>query len=178
MISIGTPSAPVTFDQPLEMLHACHGKILQQCDTLEKLAAHLPVHGCDTSAQQAARGILRYFDTAGQFHHLDEENDLFPALRLSAENDIQLTELLAKLLAEHTGMLAAWHSVRDVLQQLDKGENIPLTDAQVAHFTHRYRSHIALEERDLLPYAARLLTPSQQAHIGKNMAARRGVVSA
>lgn len=175
MIAIGSNSAPVTFDQPLEMLHACHGKILQQCDTLEKLAAHLPTHGCDNAAQQAARRILRYFDTAGQFHHLDEENDLFPALRLSAGNNAQLNELLAKLLAEHEGMLAAWYSVRDVLQQLDKGDNIPLTAAQVEDFTHRYRNHIAIEERDLLPWAARLLTPSQQARIGKNMAARRGV---
>jgi len=28
----------------------------------------------------AAQGILRYFDTAGQLHHQDEEQDLFPAL--------------------------------------------------------------------------------------------------
>ncbi len=45
---------------------------------LQKLAAHLPVHGCDQQVQQAAQGILRYFDTAGQFHHQDEEEIYSP----------------------------------------------------------------------------------------------------
>ncbi|HEX5338277.1 MAG TPA: hemerythrin domain-containing protein, partial [Gallionella sp.] len=73
MISLtSTPAAP-SFDHPLGMLHACHGKILRQCDTLTKLAAHLSRNGCDEQARQAAQGILRYFDTAGQFHHQDEE---------------------------------------------------------------------------------------------------------
>jgi hemerythrin-like domain-containing protein len=173
MISLNAKQANITFDQPLEMLHACHGKILQQCDTLEKLAAHLPHHGCDDQAQQAARRILRYFETAGQFHHLDEENDLFPALRLSAGKESQHDELLGKLLTEHAGMLAAWYAVREVLHALDNGINAPLPNELVENFTRRYRAHIDLEERELLPWAAQLLTPVQQQHIGNQMAARR-----
>lgn len=173
MITLGANTTPVTFAQPLAMLHACHGKILQQCDTLEKLAAHLPLHGCDEQAQIAARRILHYFDTAGQYHHLDEENELFPALRIAMGNNCQLDELLAKLLSEHTGMLAAWEDVRAVLQPLEQGENSVLNNALVENFTQRYRSHIDTEETTLLPWATQHLTPDQQAQIGQNMAARR-----
>ncbi len=65
MIPFTPVEAAPSFDHPLEMLHACHDKILRQCDTLKKLAAHLPGNGCDQQARQAAQGILRYFDSAG-----------------------------------------------------------------------------------------------------------------
>ncbi|MDD4963027.1 MAG: hemerythrin domain-containing protein [Gallionella sp.] len=175
MISITSHQTDVvSFDQPTAMLHACHGKILQQCDTLEKLAAHLVIYGCDVQAQQAAQRVLRYFDTAGQFHHLDEENDLFPALRsAAAEKEPLLNELLDSLLAQHVVMLAEWEAVRQVLLQLTCGNNMPLiTDS----FTSCYRDHIAQEEQMLLPLATRWLTPEQQLEIGLRMAARRQVV--
>ncbi len=47
------------FDRPLEVLEACHGRIARQCDTLEKLLAHLPAHGAAAQAQQAARRALQ-----------------------------------------------------------------------------------------------------------------------
>lgn len=173
MISIGNPhAASVSFDQPIEILHACHGKILQQCDTLGKLATHLATHGCDVQAQQAAQRILRYFDTAGQFHHQDEENDLFPALRLAAK-DCALNELLDALLAQHVVMLAAWEAVREVLLQLVSGKNVEL---RTDEFTACHRAHIAREESELLPLATRWLTAEQQQQIAQHMAARRGVV--
>jgi len=175
MISLTTAEAAPSFDHPLEMLHACHGKILKQCATLEKLAAHLPVNGCDQQVRQAAQGILRYFDTAGQFHHLDEEQDLFPALRLSAGLDqVQLDALLARLLSEHEVMLAAWDALREVLLKLAEGIVTPLPETLTANFIGSYTTHIATEEADLLPLAARLLTPQQMVQIGKSMAERRG----
>ena len=67
-------------EAPLEMLAACHGRVHKQCETLGRLAAHLPTHGSDTAAQQAATAVMRYFDTAARDHHADEEEDLFPAL--------------------------------------------------------------------------------------------------
>ena len=68
------------FDRPLDVLEACHGRIARQCDTLGKLLAHLPTQGADAQAQQAARAVLTYFDTAAVHHHDDEERNLFPLL--------------------------------------------------------------------------------------------------
>lgn len=165
---IATPAAP-SFDHPLQMLRACHGKILRQCDTLQKLAVHLPQHGCDTQAQQAANGILRYFDSAGQFHHQDEEENLFPALRAAAD-----LPLLDRLQQEHVVMASAWQALRTALAQLAEGQQVRLTAALTEPFITRYTAHIALENAELLPLAEKLLSAQQLELIGQKMAERRG----
>jgi len=161
------------FDDPLEMLLACHGRIEAQCDTLHRLVEHLSANGNDAQASQAARAILRYFDTAGQNHHQDEEQDLFP--RLLAAGDLTTQELVARLLAEHQTMDAAWQLLRPLL--IDIAENRPdqLDAAVAAHFIDLYAQHIALENAELLPLATALLNKEQLQLLGRNMAARRGV---
>ncbi|MDO8813091.1 MAG: hemerythrin domain-containing protein [Gallionella sp.] len=176
MISFASGEAAPGFDHPLEMLHACHGKIKRQLETLQKLAAHLPAHGCDKQAQQAAQGILRYFDTSGQFHHQDEEENLFPTLL--AMNTPELTQikiLVDRLLGEHAIMFVAWGDVRAVLVKLAEGVNTPLPEALVEQLTGTYTRHIHFEETELLPLSARLLSPQQIMELGKCMAGRRGV---
>ncbi|MCK9199743.1 MAG: hemerythrin domain-containing protein [Gallionella sp.] len=175
MIGLDSGARAPTFDHPLEMLLACHGKILHQCDTLHKLAVHLRTDGCDTQARQAAQSVLRYFNTAGQFHHQDEEENLFPALRASAGDDPeQLDTLLQRLLAEHVVMLATWGKLRPVLLQLAEGMNIRLDEKLAERFINSYTMHIAVENSELLPLAARLLSPEQLRQIGTRMAERRG----
>ena len=41
-------------EAPLQMLAACHTRVEKQCRTLERLQAHLPKHGSDGAAQEAA----------------------------------------------------------------------------------------------------------------------------
>lgn len=172
---IGLDSAAPTFDDPLEMLRACHGNILRQCDTLQKLVTHLKTDGCDMQARLAAQGILRYFDSAGKFHHQDEEKDLFPALQ-AGESDEQerLDALRQRLLAEHVTMLAAWNELRPILLQLTEGKNARLDDRLAERFIGSHAMHIAVENSELLPMAARLLKPEQIEQIGRRMAERRG----
>ena len=175
MISFSSGESAPSFDHPLEMLHACHGKIQRQLNTLQKLAVHLPTHGCDQQAQQAAQGILRYFDTAGQFHHQDEEENLFPTLlALNVPEKAQVKALIERLLAQHAVMFAAWNDARTVLVKLAEGVNTPLPDALVEKLTGSYTPHINLEETELLTLSARLLSPQQIMEIGKSMAERRG----
>lgn len=175
MISFASEDTAPTFDDPLEMLHACHGKIQRQLDILQKLAAHLPVHGCDQQAQQAAQGILRYFDTAGQFHHQDEEENLFPALAaLDTPEKEEVEALVGRLLAQHVVMFAAWSDMRVLLVKIAEGENTPLPKAMIEKLVGSYTRHIHLEETELLPLSGRLLSREQLAEIGKKMAHRRG----
>jgi hemerythrin-like domain-containing protein len=166
-----TPAA--TFDSPLDMLHACHERIMDQCATLQKLMQHLPMHGCDTQAQQAAQAILRYFDTAGKFHHQDEEVDLFPLLR--ACNNDDANELIQQLTDEHHSMDELWLRLRTQLQEIADGKSTALERALVGDFSLAYGRHVMTENMKLLPLAARLLDDQQLLMIGKNMATRRGV---
>lgn len=175
MIPFASQEAAPSFDHPLEMMHACHGKIKRQLDTLKRLATHLPVHGCDQQARQAAQGVLRYFDTAGQFHHQDEEENLFPTLfALDVPDSAQVKALVERLLAQHVVMFAAWSEVRAVLVKLAEGVNTPLPAALVERLADSYTPHIALEETELLPLSARLLSRQQIMELGKSMAKRRG----
>lgn len=173
MNPFATQAAP-SFDHPLELLHACHGKIMQQCAALRNLTAHLAGKGSDEQAQQAAQAILRYFDTSGQFHHQDEEEDLFPALRATGAEAAQVDALLQRILAEHIELAAAWDAVHPLLVRIAAGEPAPLTEALSENVIMGYFRHIALEEKELLPLSSRLLSPQQIEAIGRNMAARRG----
>lgn len=167
---IGATPAP-GFDDPLEMLLACHGRIRAQCATLDKLAAHLPVHGCDLQARQAAQAILRYFDSAGRHHHDDEEQDLFPRLR--ASNDKAAQALVTRLLNEHQVMDTAWQRLRPYLAALSEATAATLDAATAQHFIDVYDRHITLENAQLIPLAQRLLSAEQLETLGNNMAARR-----
>ena len=176
MVNISDNTPAPTFDSPLDMLHACHDRIMDQCSTLQKLMQYLPMHGCDTQAQQAAQAILRYFDTAGQHHHQDEEVDLFPLLRTT--NNADADELMDQLLGEHQAMDALWANLRSQLQTVAEGKSAELERKVVADFSLAYGRHVMLENMKLLPLAERLLKDEQLHDIGKKMAARRGVTIA
>jgi pyridoxamine 5'-phosphate oxidase len=48
------PDTAPDFDQPIAVLKHCHGPHPQAAGDLEKLLAHLPEHGADEQARQAA----------------------------------------------------------------------------------------------------------------------------
>jgi hemerythrin-like domain-containing protein len=169
---LNNSSAP-TFDHPLEMLRACHGRIEAQCITLNRLVRHVKKHGGDEQAVQAARAILRYFDTAGQHHHQDEEQDLFP--QLLATHDTSASALVTRLAHEHIALDAAWQNLRPLLLNLVEAQAQALDAAIVHQFIEVYAKHIAHENKTLLPLAATLLNETQLRSMGQSMAARRGV---
>jgi hemerythrin-like domain-containing protein len=171
-------SAPgVGFEVPLEMLAACHGRVQHQCETLLRLVNHVQTHGADRPAQEAARAVLRYFDTAARHHHEDEEQDLFPALleSMAGSDAVCLHTLTTSLCRDHRTLEQSWAALRQRLLQVAEGTASTLADADVPGFVQRYEQHIAREEAELLPLAARLLGAEVLDRIGRAMRARRGV---
>lgn len=165
------------FDHPFEMLSACHDRIKAQCDTLRRLAGHLPLHGCDAQAQQAASNVMRYFDSAGRHHREDEETDLFPCMIAAAQgqNAERVALLIARLQSEHQEIEQLWLALRDVLECIAHQEEADLDPAEVDRFCAAYDAHMALEETSLLPLAERMLKPETVAALGTAMARRRRV---
>jgi hemerythrin-like domain-containing protein len=171
-------SAPaVGFEVPLEMLAACHGRVQHQCETLQRLLAHLKDHGADRPAQEAARAVMRYFDTAARHHHEDEEQDLFPALleSMAGSDATCLRELTAALCNDHRTLERRWAGLHQRLSQVAEGDTVSLDDEDVAGFVQLYEKHIAREEAELLPMAARLLSDAELDRIGLAMRIRRGI---
>ena len=165
-----------SFDEPIEMLKACHERIAAQCATLEKLAAHLLSHGADEQAQQASKNIMRYFDVAGPHHHADEEEDLFPLLNETARRrGSPVAERIESLLGEHRELEAAWAQARLVLADIAHGLATPLERSLVDRFVNAYRNHMAFEESEILPLAQAWLDHRQLAKLSAAMVARRTV---
>ena len=165
------------FDQPLEFLRACHIRVAAHSDLLQWLASHIKLHECDAEAQQAASFVLRYFDGAGRHHREDEDLELFPQLRAAArgQNAERVALLVAQLSAEHEALAGEWNGMRGHLELIAHGERVLLRELEVDRFCKLYRTHIALEEANLLPLAAMILDRERMAAIGRAMAARRGV---
>lgn len=165
------------FSQPLDLLSACHRRINGFIDMLLKLPDHLLRHGVDAEAIQAAERALKYFDSAGQYHHDDEEQDLFPMLHEAAlqQGNGEILALLEDLVSQHVEMTQAWQELRVCLLALTRGEVAEPVEIQVQRFAALYRKHIPFEENFVLPYAERTLSASQVEALGMSMARRRGV---
>lgn len=165
------------FEVPLEMLSACHHRVERQCETLGRLATHLAAHGADARARDAAAGVMRYFDTSARHHHEDEEVDLFPALleAMAGSDAVCLRGLVDALVAEHRELEVRWARLRAVLEGVAAGVPVLLAADEVDAFTALYARHIAREEQELLPMAARLLGDADLDRVGRAMRERRGV---
>lgn len=177
MMTTALPDTAPDFDQPIAVLKHCHDRIRKQLATLEKLLAHLPEHGADAAAQQAASAVLRYFDLAAPLHHEDEEQDLIPMLRSIAEDNdaAMLSKLLPGILDDHRLMDAAWQGLHEQLAAIAAGSSAALSAGEVRRFCERYASHMEREEGHIAPMAKRLFSPAQMALLGAAMQRRRGI---
>lgn len=166
------------FNQPIAVLKHCHDRIRKQLQTLQNLQVHLPKHGADAAAQQAAQAILKYFDHAAHLHHADEENDLMPMLQGTARaaDALLLAELVPAILADHQRMDGLWSALKAQLEPIANGLGTALAPAQVEQFSAAYAAHMATEEEHIAPMAKRLFSEEQMALLGQAMQRRRGIV--
>jgi hemerythrin-like domain-containing protein len=164
-----THPAP-SFDQPLDMLLACHEQIRRFCDQLDKLEPYIAEHGVDTAARNSIAAVVSYFDQVCPAHHSDEEDELFPILEARVPSAAPKLEQLA---AEHGYLQSRWNAIRDDLQALCNGEDIEISAIEIAEFVRLYRSHAAIEEAWLIPTADKTLTDEEKRLAGQHMAHKR-----
>ncbi len=174
----GLHSPAAGFDEPFEVLSACHDRVRRSLDLLQRLAAHVRAHGADTQARDAARDVARYFNVAAPAHHEDEERHVIPPLLGSA--DARLREAAQRMLADHTRIRASWAALEPLLQALQAGEVPPGLDAAAQDFVDVHDGHLELEDGLAFPGARDLQAAAPDAaqrrlDMGRDMAARRGV---
>ena len=92
-----SPRTAPDFSRPIAALKACHERLRSQCAALRELVGNVRDLGSDAQSQQAAAGVMRYFDTAARHHHADEEEDLLPRMVAAASmgRGLRLTRLVA-----------------------------------------------------------------------------------
>lgn len=169
-------SAP-GFDQPLAVLKHCHDRIRKQLATLDKLLQHLPAHGPDEQARQAAKAILRYFNEAAPLHHEDEEIDLLPTLERAAQGEdaALLQDLLPIILRQHVQMAQQWKTLEQQLNGIAAGACSGLAEQDVRDFQEIYAGHMLIEETQIAPMAKQIFSDAQMQQFGAAMQARRGI---
>lgn len=170
------PSPAAGFEQPFEMLEACHERVHRTLTLLGRLRAHVRDSGADLQAQQAARDVMRYFDIAAPQHHQDEELHVFPPLL--AQGDPHLVAVVTRLRNDHVAMERCWAAARNVLQRIGDGkvEQLSANDEQALDaFASLYDAHIVAEEQVVYPAAHAILDAEQLAAVSAEMMHRRGV---
>jgi hemerythrin-like domain-containing protein len=132
--------------------------------------------GLTEEQRGAFDNALRYFREAAPRHTADEEESLFPRLQLPAD-------LMARIesLEEDHETADRLHAEVDRFGQawLASGE-LPETDAVrlvtiLGQLRELYRRHIAAEDNEVFPAAAKILSGEDRQAIGREMASRRGV---
>lgn len=176
----GFDSPAVGFDQPFEMLEACHDRVRRSLALLGRLFVYLSDHPHDAQSRSAARDVLRYFELAAPLHHQDEERHVFP--RLEGAADPALTDAVARLRADHVQMESLWAQLRPVLQSWT-GEAIGTVPDEPARqlaatFAALYERHLALEETLVFPAARGRIDEAELRSMSQDMAHRRTAAAA
>ena len=177
MISIrsgGRKSPGATLDEPLDHLSACHRRIEQRLDTLERVIPVLWERR--EEALRAIRNVFAFLDGSGVLHTEDEELSLFPRLLTKLQSD--QVAFVASLEAEHQEA----HKLYARLQaSVGRIEATPEHDRQLAaefagiatQFCALYRRHIQQEDSKLIDLSRALLSREQLAESSSEMKTRR-----
>lgn len=171
----GFNAPAVGFEQPFEMLAACHERVQRSLDLLGRLAVYIADKGHDAQSRSAASDVLRYFDLAAPLHHQDEELHVFPLLLKLG--DATLRDTLLRLQADHRQMETLWAEVRVGLLRWQEpactdGVNAGQR-AAIERFRGIYEDHIKAEESVVFPAARAAMSEATLEAMGREMQARR-----
>lgn len=163
------PQKFVTWDEPIEMLYACHSKVKQFCRQLEILPDYLDKNGCNQAVKNDVKQILNYFNHSAPLHHDDEEKDFFPALIKhlpTAQSSVDELE------SQHEALHQNWAELAIQLEELLAETRSTLDRVLIKRFVSGYNLHISIEE-PLFELGREHLVQEELNAMGKVMADRR-----
>lgn len=151
-------SAQEPSDAPLLNFSDCHVGILSHLQSFGDLPALMEPAA---RARSIAEETLKFFRDAVFEHHAEEENELFPAVLVSAVKGVERDRvhvMIDQLTAEHRAIESAWTRLEPELKKVAKGQAAELNTAGVEHLVSRYRAHAQFEEGQFLPLAHTILS--------------------
>jgi hemerythrin-like domain-containing protein len=170
-----------SFGDPIGLLTDCHRRIERFLSVLSGVATATgggPLNGEQSAALETA---LRYFREAAPRHTADEEESLFPRLRGKELPETQAALARVDALEQDHARADERHAEVDRLgrEWLASGQLPPAAAARLSRLLDElaelYRAHIAVEEGEVFPLAARSLSAAECQAMGGEMAARRGL---
>ena len=158
---------------PLAYILADHSRQRVACATLLEFAS-------EGRATRATADIVSAFLTNDlQLHFSDEEEDLFPALRLRALPEDAIGPLLQRLVDDHCRGRQHLDAIVNALTPTSPDDPLEL-GAGVGEIMQAYsqaeQEHLAIENAIVLPIAQRRLTAGDLKAMSRHMRVRRGVL--
>jgi hemerythrin-like domain-containing protein len=159
-----------SLDRPLDHLMACHRRIEERLEVMERAAAHLG--DLRAEALAAFASAFQFLDTSGVLHTADEEESLFPRLRPLLERGERT--YLAGLEHDHTEAHRMYTELKGLIAAPAEEQGwIQNVRGLVERLSAHYRRHIASEDETLQNYASGLLGAEALTEIAAEMRARR-----
>lgn len=144
-------------DQPLMSFANCHVGIVSQLDRL----GHLPALLAPAElARQTAESALAFFPKAVYAHHAEEEQELFPAVRASAQpgpERVHVESMVDRLTFQHRELERMWEKVEPELRKVAKGQSTSLDVTVLNELVEAYQAHARFEEEEFLPLSQTIL---------------------
>ena len=144
-------------NEPIGHFSHCHVGILAQLSRMNELPALLAPAAL---ARKTAEQSLAFFGKGMYTHHQEEEQELFPAVRSSAQagsERLRVEGLVDQLTAGHRELEALWESLAPGLHKVAKGQDATLDESALTRLVQHYRAHALLEENEFLPLAETIL---------------------
>ena len=159
-------------DEPLEYIFAAHARQRAVCASLRKFARQ-------GFAERGEADMVAAFLTQDRvLHQIDEDEELFPAVRRRAAPSDNLGVVLARLSDDHRRSQATIDMIVSVLCKNPARETQRLSVAEcelLESFATMENRHLAIENSVVLSIARIRLSPGDLKSMSRAMKARRGV---
>lgn len=159
----------------LEMLDACHRRMMDALDTLDALVARLDEHGDDAQARAMAAEVVAFFSGTAHQHHQDEERHVFPRLLEAATPEV--AQVVLRLQQDHRWLEQDWLELSAHLQALADGQSWwdrALLREGGEVFIALLHDHLTLEESLIYPEARARLSLAEREAIGREIGREPG----
>jgi len=169
------------YSNPLGLLSDCHRRIEMFLDVLITVSSQARGSNLNNDQRQALEAALKYFREAAPKHTRDEEESLFPRMLASADKRARSAiSLLDELHADHEKADADHAQVEELgTRWLSEGglsiRSVDRLTELLDQLQQTYQRHIALEDHEVFPLAGEILSASEIANVGREMATRRSI---
>jgi len=180
----GAATVAVSIRDPLQHLVACHERIEERLQTLERVSGRLRSDSEEKrqEAREALDKALEFLETMGTLHTQDEEQSVFPRLLANGRDEgPMLMELTSMLEGQHREKEAVFKKLLDHVAAFPPAPAPPseqqasLFEGFVAQLAGLYRPHIMIENQRLIPLSTEYLHEPDLEQIREEMRNRRGL---
>lgn len=170
------------YTNPLGLLSDCHRRIERFLRILLTVTKQVQGGKLNGDQHKAVEVALRYFSEGAPKHTRDEEESLFPRVRLATDARAQQALALLDELHQEHAVAEAGHREVEILgsRWLAEGRLIPADARALTEMLDQlsaiYQRHIAIEDTEIFPLAAKILGHEEIRALAHEMAARRGLI--